>query len=412
MKLNRCIVATLLLAPIACAAPEEPASPPANETTEVEMNAKAVELSKRFLLVDTHIDVPYRLEEKPADVGDHTDGGDFDFPRAVAGGLDVSFMSIYTPASYQEAGGAKDFADELIDTVEGIVAQNPDKFTMVVNADEAAAILGTGKLGFALGIENGAPIEGDLANLKHFHDRGVRYITLTHSENNHICDSSYADADDREWNGLSPFGRELVAAMNDVGMMIDVSHVSDAAFEQVIDLSRAPVIASHSSLRHFTPGWERNMTDAMVAAMRDNGGVVQINFGSAFLNQAAHEQGTTYWKALRTHMTEQGLERGSAEMEAWEAEYWADRTKLFADVSDVADHIDRVVELAGIDHVGLGSDFDGVGDSLPTGLKDVSQYPNLIAVLLERGYSEEDIEKVCGGNLMRVWREVERIAAE
>jgi membrane dipeptidase len=281
----------------------------------------------------------------------------------------------------------------------------------VAGADEAAAVVGTGKVGFALGIENGAPIEGDLANLKHFHDRGVRYITLTHSKNNHICDSSYEEADHRRWNGLSPFGRELVGAMNDIGMMIDASHVSDAAFEQVIELSRAPVIASHSSLRHFTPGWERNLSDEMVAAIGRNGGVVQINFGSSFLRGDAQTQGSAYWAAGAAFMAEHGVSRESEEMKAWDAAYWADKTKIYADVTDVADHIDRVVALAGIDHVGLGSDFDGVGDSLPTGLKDVSQYPNLIAVLLERGYGEEDVEKICGGNLLRVWREVERIAA-
>lgn len=399
-------VATLLAA---CADPTEQ---PAHEVTEVDMNARAVELSRRFLLVDTHIDVPYRLKEHPADVSGRTDGGDFDFPRAVEGGLDVPFMSIYVPADYQETGDARDFAEETIAMVEGLVTDHPDKFTLVASAAEAAAVLGTGRLGLALGIENGAPIEGDIENLRHFHDRGVRYITLTHSKNNHICDSSYADAGDREWNGLSPFGRELVAAMNDIGMMIDISHVSDAAFEQVLELTRAPVIASHSSLRHFTPGWERNMSDEMVAAMKENGGVVQVNFGSAFLREDAYKQGTAYWNARGAHMAEHELEGGSEEMAAWEEAYWAGKTKLYADVTDVADHIDRVVELAGIDHVGLGSDFDGVGDSLPAGLKDVSQYPNLIAVLLERGYSEQDIEKICGGNLMRVWREVERLAAE
>lgn len=370
------------------------------------MNAKAVDLSKRFLLVDTHIDVPYRLKDHPADVGERTDGGDFDFPRAVAGGLDVAFMSIYVPAEFQETGGAKDFADETIAMVEAIVARHPDKFTLVSSADEAAAVLASGRVGFALGIENGAPIEGDLDNLEHFFDRGVRYITLTHARNNHICDSSYDKK--RAWNGLSRFGRELVAAMNDIGMMIDVSHVSDATFAQVLEVSRAPVIASHSSLRHFTPGWERNMSDEMVGEIARNGGVVQINFGSSFLRGDAQEQGTEYWNARAAR----GLAEGSKEMLAWDEAYWADKKRLFADVRDVADHIDRVVELVGVEHVGIGSDFDGVGDSLPSGLKDVSQYPNLIAVLLDRGYDEEDIEKICSGNLLRVWRDVERAAAE
>jgi len=399
------------LALSACGTPDDIVAEPEQAEVELEMNPRALELAKRFLIIDTHIDVPYRLNDHPADVGERTDGGDFDFPRALAGGLDVPFMSIYVPAAYQHSGGAKDFADEMIAIVEGIVDEHPDKFAMVSSAAEATAIRGSGKIGMAMGIENGAPIEGDLANLRYFFDKGVRYITLTHSENNHICDSSYADADERTWNGLSPFGQELVAAMNEIGMMIDVSHVSDAAFEQVLQRTRAPVIASHSSCRHFTPDWERNMSDDMIVALGANGGVIQINFGSSFLRGDSQKQGSTYWNARETHIAEHQLAADSGELAAWEVAYWSDRKKLFADVADVVDHIDRVVELAGIDHVGIGSDFDGVGDSLPTGLKDASQYPNLIAALLERGYGEEDIEKICSGNLMRVWREVERIAS-
>ena len=398
-----------LLMIAACSAPEQPAEAPARAEIEGDMNPKAVELANRFLIIDTHIDVPYRLNDHPEDVGGPTQTGDFDFPRAIRGGLDVPFLSVYVPAAYQETGGAKDFADESIDMVEGIAAEHPDKFVMVSSAEQAAAIAGSGRIGFAMGIENGAAIEGELANLKHFYDRGVRYITLAHSENNRICDSSYST--ERKWNGLSPFGRELVGAMNRIGMLIDISHVSDATVEQVLGLTTAPVIASHSSCRHFTPGWERNLSDELIAAVGENGGVVQINFGSAFLREDSQKQGTAYWAARQTHVTEHELAEDSEQLSAWDAEYWSDKTRLFADVTDVADHIDRVVELAGIDHVGIGSDYDGVGDSLPTGLKDVSQYPNLIAVLLERGYAEADIEKICSGNLLRVWREAERIAA-
>ncbi len=397
-----------MIALAACGGSEDPETMP-TERSEVDMDPKAVELAQRFLLIDTHIDVPYRLNDHPEDIGERTESGDFDFPRAIAGGLDVPFMSIYVPADYQESGGAKDFADEMISMVESIASEHPDKFTMVRSADQAAAMAGTGKIGFAMGIENGAAIEGDLTNLKHFFDRGVRYITLTHSENNHICDSSYAD--ERRWNGLSPFGRELIAEMNAIGMLVDISHVSDATAEQVLELTSAPVIASHSSCRHFTPDWERNIGDELIVAVGRNGGVVQINFGSSFLREDAQKQGSAYWAAMGAYVNEHQLDPGSEELAAWNESYWADKTRIYADVSDVADHIDRVVELAGIDHVGIGSDYDGVGDSLPTGLKDVSQYPNLIAELLERGYSEEDIEKICSGNLMRVWREAERIAA-
>jgi membrane dipeptidase len=267
-----------------------------------------------------------------------------------------------------------------------------------------------GRVGLALGMENGAPIEDDLSNLNHFFDRGVRYITLTHSKNNQICDSSYDD--ERRWNGLSPFGREVVAEMNRLGIMVDVSHVSDETYYQVIELSRAPVIASHSSCRHFTPGWERNMDDAMIRALGEKGGVIQINFGSGFLLHAAREQSTAFWAEYEEFRESNGLDEHDPRLAEFEQSYWRDHARIYADISDVVAHIDRVVELAGVDHVGLGSDFDGVGDSLPNGLKDVSYYPNLVGGLLESGYSEEDVEKICAGNLLRVWSEVQRVAEE
>jgi len=259
-------------------------------------------------------------------------------------------------------------------------------------------------------MENGAPVEGDLANLRHFHERGIRYITLTHSENNHICDSSYAKV--KQWNGLSPFGREVVAEMNRLGIMIDISHVSDATFYQVMELSRAPAIASHSSCRKYTEGWERNMDDAMIELLGEKGGVIQINFGSAFIHPEAHKQSEAFWEELKVFNKSRGAVEDADDEPAkdFRKKYWETHQRIFADVTDVVDHIDHVVQLAGIDHVGLGSDFDGVGDSLPTGLKDVSQYPNLIREMLARGYSEQDVSKVMGGNLLRVWSEVEAVA--
>ncbi len=361
-----------------------------------------------MLTVDTHIDVPYRLtENRMEDVGNRTEEGDFDYPRAVEGGLNVAFMSIYVPATLQESGGARAFADELIDLVEGIVARHPDKFSLVTEVDQVGLDALDGKVGLALGIENGAPIEGDLANLSHFRDRGVRYITLAHSENNHICDSSYAE--ERQWNGLSPFGRELVAEMNRLGIMIDVSHVSDDTFFQIMELSQAPVIASHSSCRHFTPEWERNVSDEMIRMLAEKGGVIQINFGSAFLTHAAREQSSAHWAARAEFQKSDGLDDDDPALEDFERRYWEEHSRVYADLSDVVAHIDHVVNLVGIDHVGLGSDFDGVGDSLPTGLKDVSDYPNLTRALLERGYSRADVQKVLSGNLIRVWGEVDRI---
>jgi membrane dipeptidase len=253
----------------------------------------------------------------------------------------------------------------------------------------------------ALGMENGTPIEGKLENLQHFYNRGIRYITLAHSESNHIADSSYDLR--RKWQGLSPFGKELIVAMNNLGMMIDISHVSDAAFYQTVAISKVPVIASHSSLRRYTPGFERNMDDDMLKALAQNGGVVQINFGSSFVTAMANQYG-----ALRKAAAQQA---GVPDNDAFDLEFRKKHPYPFATLETVLDHIDHVVKLVGIDHVGIGSDYDGVGDSLPVGLKDVASYPNLIEGLLKRGYQDADIEKILSGNLLRVWREVEAYAA-
>lgn len=254
-----------------------------------------------------------------------------------------------------------------------------------------------------MGMENGAPIEDNIENVSYFHDRGIRYITLTHSRNNLICDSSYDTT--RLWNGLSPFGMEVVKEMNRVGIMVDVSHISDSTFYDVMALTDVPVIASHSSCRHFTPGFERNMSDDMIRILGENKGVIQINFGSTFLD--GHSQDVR--EALGELLEQKGDSLTDDARDEFIRNYLVDNG-FFSSVQKVADHIDRVVELAGIDHVGLGSDYDGVGDSLPVGLKDVSMYPNLIEELLRRGYSEDDIAKICYKNVFRVWQTVEDAA--
>jgi membrane dipeptidase len=193
-------------------------------------------------------------------------------------------------------------------------------------------------------------------------------------------------------------------------MMIDVAHVSDEAFWQVIELSRAPVIASHSSCRIFTPGWERNMDDAMIRALAAAGGVIQINFGSAFLTDAARRQSMGAWDFVRSHLAAEGLVGDHDAASRWFATYWQERVPVATSVADVADHIDHVVRIAGVDHVGFGSDFDGVSQ-LPHGLEDVRGYPNLIAELLRRGYTEAEIRQICGGNLLRVWEAIRAAAA-
>ena len=293
--------------------------------------------------------------------------------------------------------------------VSGIADAHPDKFAITTSPDQAEANFKKGILSLPMGMENGAPIEDDIKNVEYFHKRGIRYITLTHSKDNQICDSSYDST--RTWNGLSPFGIDVVKEMNRVGIMVDISHVSDSTFYQVMAMTDVPCIASHSSCRKFTPDFERNMNDDMIKLLGEKNGVIQINFGSTFLDGEIAKQRNGLRGKLSKLLTKAGLEFGDEAAKPIIEQFQKDNPTLFSDVEKVADHIDNVVKVAGIDHVGLGSDYDGVGDSLPTGLNDVSQYPNLIFTLLKRGYSEEDIAKICYKNVWRVWRAVEAAAA-
>ena len=369
----------------------------------------AYELAHKFIITDGHIDVPWRLNEGYEDLSIRTETGDFDYIRAKEGGLDAPFMSIYVPSSYQETGGAKEKADSLIDLVHQIANDHPDKFEVAYSVADVNRIFGDDKIALPMGMENGAPLLDDLSNVAYFHKRGIRYITLTHAKDNLICDSSYDTTG--TWGGLSPFGREVVKEMNRVGIMVDISHVTDDVINQVMDMTDVPVIASHSSCRHFTPGWERNMGDAEIKRLKDNGGVIQINFGSSFVTQVSQDKDKVNSEKIETYAKENGLEEDDETFIAY-AKKVNEENPMYADITDVVDHIDRVVELAGIDHVGIGSDYDGVGDSLPYGLKDVSSYPNLIFHLLKRGYSEDDIQKICYKNIWRVWSAVEMAASD
>jgi membrane dipeptidase len=361
--------------------------------------------------VDGHIDVPIRIHEQWEDVTRATEKGEFDYPRAIQGGLNVPFMSIYTPAATENDGSAYAMANNLIDQVEAIVARAPEKFAIATSTADVEEQRKYGQISLALGMENGAPIQGSMEKLRHFHKRGIRYITLAHSQANHISDSSYDSV--RFWAGLSAFGRELVAEMNELGIMVDISHLSDTAAKEALEVSKAPVIASHSSARKFVdvkPVFERNMDDDLIRALADNGGIIMINFGSSFLTTEANEYSSAYSKAAGAYAKRNSLERGDPEMEEFQKFYRSRQPYPFATIGDVADHIDHVKELVGVDHIGIGSDYDGVGDSLPIGLKDVSTYPALVAELLRRGYSDKEIEKILGANLMRVWKAVEKQA--
>jgi len=375
---------------------------------ELKLKKKAEELARKYMIIDTHLDVPYRLKKKMEDISERTAGGDFDYPRAKEGGLDLAFMAVYVPAEYEGTENAYKFADETIDMVEGFARTWPGKFMMARSVTDVKKQFGWGGISLAMGIENGSCLEGNLANLKHFHDRGIRYVTLAHSKANHICDSSFDP--ERKWNGLSPFGKEVVSEMNRLGMIVDVSHVSDDTFYQIIELSKAPVVATHSSCRHFVPGYERNMSDEMIKLLAKKGGVIQINFGSMFIGRKVNEQSAELKKRLNEYIEANNLE--GQEKEDYIEKFKREHPLQKVNVSDVAVHIEHVIELVGIDYVGLGSDYDGVGGNLPEGLEDVSCYPNLICELLKKGRTEEDIEKICSGNFLRVWAQVEKTARE
>ena len=386
------------------------------EQSDQQLYAYAVELAHRFIITDGHIDLPYRLqvrnfrlEREFLSIPIQTEDGDFDYVRAKRGGLDAPFMSIFIPASYQEdLPEAKKLADSLIHMVQGIILAHPDKFARGDSPAMIESHFRQGLISLPMGLENGAPLI-TLNDVRYFYEKGIRYVTLTHGKDNHICDSSYDTTS--TWNGLSPYGVEVVEEMNRIGMIIDVSHISDTTFYQVMKLSRAPVLATHSSCRVFTPDWERNMSDDMIRELGRKGGVIQINFGSTFLDAEVSKARAGYRAELEKRLQEQGLvandPAAAPVIEAFRKEYPA----LYSDVRRVVDHIDHVRAIAGIDYIGIGSDFDGVGDSLPVGLKDVSMYPNLIHELLKRNYSEEDIEKICYKNVWRVWHKVNEIAS-
>ncbi|RUO30080.1 peptidase M19 [Aliidiomarina sedimenti] len=375
--------------------------------TEIFAGERAQQIAQDTLIIDTHIDVPWRLMDDWEDMTGAAERGDFDYERAVAGGLNAPFMAIYVPSTYED-NGAYTLANHLIDFVESMVYRAPDQYAIPHSVDELLAQVEQGLISLPMGMENGAPIEGKLENLQHFYDRGVRYITLAHSEDNHISDSSY-DIRQR-WGGLSPFGKELVAEMNRIGMMVDISHVSDKAFYDVMEITQVPVIATHSSARSYTPGWQRNMSDEMIETLAENNGVIQVTFGSTFVTAQANQFRARIQRLTAAINEEHG--EGTPEAEAAIARMEEENQFPYATYDDVLNHIDHIVELVGIDHVGIGSDFDGVGDTLPEGLKDVSTFPNLIQGLLDRGYSEDEIDQILYKNTVRAWRAVEAYAAE
>lgn len=385
------------------------------QDADTKMSMKAVKLAQKYGIVDGHVDLPYRLRVKNfrlqkeyLGIPFQTSEGDFDYVRARKGGLVGPFMSIFIPSNYQTEGGAVELADSLINMIEYIAKNQSQYFQLAYRPKDVLDAKKNNKVSLPMGMENGAPVEDNLALIGYFKKRGISYITLTHAKDNKICDSSYDTT--RTWKGLSPYGYKAIDEMVKVGIMIDISHVSDSTFYQVIRHVKVPVIASHSSCRRFTPGFERNMSDPMIRLMKQNKGIIMVNFGSTFLDSKVSAYNDSLRTELANFLEQSGIDPKSTEAVDYEKDFQQKHPKLYSDVKMVADHIDHIVSLAGIDHVGLGSDYDGVGDSLPVGLKDVGDYPNLIKELLQRGYSNSDIKKICIGNLFRVWNVVLKTA--
>ena len=318
-----------------------------------------------MFLLDSHCDTPSQIL-RLRDLSIDNEYAHVDFPKIKRGGVDGAFFALYIPADL-EGDAALEHADRLYACVMETLAANPDKAALAVTEQQAYENKSKGLFSIFLGLENGSPIGKSLERLREFYDKGVRYMTLCHTRDNEICDSCASS--EKTWHGLSPFGIEVVAEMNRLGMLIDVSHISDEAFYDVLKYSTQPVVATHSCCRALA-GHPRNMTDDMIRALADKGGVIQINFYPLFLDDSFPE----------------------AEM------FTAPRPSY----KRIADHIDHVVGLVGIDHVGLGSDFDGI-DVTPEGLENASMMPLLFDELRSRGYSEEDLEKIASRNFFNVF---------
>jgi membrane dipeptidase len=374
--------------------------------------AKAVHASA--IVVDTHLDAPDQLAEKWADVATRGSTDHFDIPRAKEGGYTAPFFSIYVAASYADHGAARR-ALELIDLTHRVVDAHPKDMTLAASVADIRAAKQAGKMAVLMGIEGGHAIEDSLPVLREMYRSGVRYMTLTHTNTNHWADSSgpfyEPDFDPKAsavHDGLTDFGRDVVKEMNRVGMIVDISHVSDATVDDVLAVSRAPVMASHSSCRAIAD-MPRNLTDDQIKRIVAKGGIVNINFGSAFLDQKGYDELRTKaakikkeWIAIKQKLKADPAKASEARralIKQFGAPFRAPWTK-------VIDHIEHVIQIAGEDAVGLGTDFDGVGDP-PLGMDDVSMLPKLTEELLKRGHSEARVKKILGENFLAFFARVE-----
>jgi membrane dipeptidase len=368
----------------------------------------ADKIHSSILTVDTHCDTPMEFEDQNFDLGVRHDEGCVDFPRMNEGGLHAEFFAVFIgqgPRNDTSFTKVHKEALRIFDAIHKNVEKNSSMAELAYTADDGYRIWKSGKIAAYVGVENGYPIGKDISRVKQYYDLGARYITLAHTKNNDICDSS-TDPQGPENNGLSPFGAEVVKEMNRIGMMVDISHISDKSFYDVLRVTKAPVIASHSSCRALC-GSPRNLTDDMLLALKENGGVIQICvFGNYLKTAEPNPEMDAKLKELQDKYGDYNTRTDSIK-KVMRNEYREIHLKYekAATVKDVVDHIDHVVQVIGIDYVGIGTDFDGGGGV--DGCRTVAGMKNITIELLRRGYSKADITKIWGGNLMRVFRKVE-----
>jgi membrane dipeptidase len=360
------------------------------------------------ITVDTHADTPSEYLEHPFDLGVVNNHGHFDYPRMKSGELDAEFFAAYVPKSYANKGAAA-YCLRIMETIHEMVDRYPTWVRFASSTTEMRAAVKDGKRAILIGIEGGHAIEDSLDLLRAFYRFGARYMTLTHTNSNNWADSS---GDEEKHHGLTPFGRDVVHEMNRLGMLVDVSHVSDKTFYDVIETSKAPIIASHSAARALADN-PRNMTDEMLRAVAKNHGVVMVNFYPVFLSTAVSQAAAAREERLKPLIAELKA-KDPAEGEVYKAEMkrLMDSNPLpKIDWTVIIEHIEHIAKVAGVDSVGIGSDFDGIGE-VPRGMEDVSQMPRIREELKRRGYSEADVRKILGENFMRVFAEAERVAKE
>jgi len=369
---------------------------------DIKLRQEAERICRTNLIIDSHIDWPEFILTNPEDISMQTSKGDFDLVRAKKGGLDAVLSVAYISSDF-DAGKGRQMVDTMLKIIRHYPEAYPDKFAVSTTPGEVRSNFGKGLFSLIPCLENGSPAGEDLQYLQYLKDQGIAYITLCHNKANLICDSNFDP--ERKWNGLSPLGSEVIREMNRLGIMVDISHSSDSTVLQALRLSKAPVIASHSSCRHFVPGFERNLPDDLIRAIAEKNGVIMVNFCTQFLDSVCSKN---------TEEIQNLLESGSLRYDSKEGNdlimEYAKTHRLVCDSRQLVDHIEHVIKVAGIDYVGLGSDFDGIGPLKPSDIPDVSGYPVIVFELLKRGYSEDDIVKILSGNFLRVWEEVQKAA--